>query len=367
MRVIQVYEFQKIYIHDVFGDTRFTPKDHAALAAFAKQHQQQYYQLIHRGIRFLNYVGALQLGNLLIEILPKTDKASGLDTWRNSLIDMLNYCQLLKVDQVFKAHLQHRPYSILDIYYSLFIEEVEKLLKIGLQKSYSSVQQNTNSIRGQLLFHRQIQENYIHKERFYTQFQKYQYDNPANQIIVAALHLLARLPLAADLSSRLRTIQAYFPKVQHKTITEKDFHRLQLHRTATHYQPAVNIAELLLRCFRPGLQAGDRPLIALLFNMNTLFEEYVFRQLQTLKHLGLQVLRQQSKPFWNRRSVRPDILLKMNGQQVVIDTKWKLLSNARASMRDLQQAFVYAQYFKASSVMLLYPKNQPHLNDLSPT
>ena len=239
-------------------------------------------------------------------------------------------------------------------------------MRQGLQKAYQLTIANSTSAKGQIQFHQHLQKNRLHQERFYTRFQVYNHSNLLNQILWAALEILRQLPLSLLLTEKLRAVQARFPKIEARAISTKDFVHLRLHRRAAHYKEALDIAELLIGRFRPDIRSGMRSLIAVLFDMNVLFEEYIFRQLQQLQGEDVQVFRQQSKRFWNRRSIRPDIVLQLGEERLVLDTKWKILERVQPSMSDVQQAFVYSQYFNAQRVALIYPKVNP-LNDLPPT
>ena len=90
--------------------------------------------------------------------------------------------------------------------------------------------------------------------------------------------------------------------------------------------------------------------------MNKLFEEYVFWKLKALENEQIKVQRQASKPFWQRRTIRPDLVLQIGQRKYVLDTKWKVLQNNAPSIEDLKQLYVYGQYFKAERGVLLYPK-----------
>ncbi|NJL76920.1 MAG: hypothetical protein HC892_19765 [Saprospiraceae bacterium] len=81
---------------------------------------------------------------------------------------------------------------------------------------------------------------------------------------------------------------------------------------------------------------------------------------------GVKIFRQQRQSFWQERFIRPDILIQTPKQTIVLDTKWKILERIHPAMSDIQQAFVYGQYFGATKTVLVYPKVHP-LADLPPT
>lgn len=92
-----------------------------------------------------------------------------------------------------------------------------------------------------------------------------------------------------------------------------------------------------------------------MFDLNVLFEEYVFRQLQRLENADLEVKRQQRKTFFQRRKIQPDIVLTYFGKRYVLDTKWKVMREGKPSMAGLKQIYIYNKYFKAVRSLLLYP------------
>jgi 5-methylcytosine-specific restriction enzyme subunit McrC len=97
-------------------------------------------------------------------------------------------------------------------------------------------------------------------------------------------------------------------------------------------------------------------MLALLFDMNSLWEEYI---LARLKHSekDVTVYGQQSTTFWNNISIRPDIVIESGTNNFIIDTKWKNINGSKPSTEDLRQMYVYNDYWKSDKAMLLYPSN----------
>lgn len=352
--VIRVFEYDVLSVGMSSNGTCFEQRHFDYLA---KMSPTKYFQIQHRSIRFLQYVGAIQAGDLTIEILPKIDRYNA-DTslWRDWLIELLRYCKLLKIEHLGTAQLSLKHHSILELYYEFFLTEVEQILHRGLYFSYQSVSKNRRSLKGKLQFEQHLRKNWLHKERFFTRHDEYGYDNIFNQIIGATLQLLSTVSLSPKLRLRLNAARAKFPDLTNKYFQNTDFQYLKYSRQNQYYQNAIQIAQLLLLQNRPSLKAGKHQLLALLFDMNLLFEEYIFRQLCQLRSQNIRISRQEQSLFWNRQYLRPDIVLKIGENHYVIDTKWKVLKKNKPSMSDLQQAFTYGQYFDAKASILLYPK-----------
>jgi 5-methylcytosine-specific restriction enzyme subunit McrC len=359
MKVFRVFEHQTIKIGQVQNGVLFERKH---FYWFAQRKGSKYFSLVHEGVQFKQYVGAIQAEDITIEILPKVDqKAEDYSLWRNFLLDMLQYCQLIKLNTFNQVHISLKENtSLLDLYYQLFLQEVENLLKKGLYSTYQPEYQNSSTLKGKIVFHRHLSKNYIHRERFYSTYQSRSFDNSFNQIIYQALLHLFALGLTPQLQDQLKRLLVYFPEVS--TTTLHSINYLMFNRMNSYYRVAIDMAQVILSQSGHLLKAGKTPFSGILFDMNKLFEEYIYRQ---LRQVIPSVQRQQATPFWNRRTIRPDITLELEGQKIVIDTKWKILNKVNPPMTDLQQAYIYSQYFDAQQTVLVYPNVYDIMNGIS--
>lgn len=384
--IIRVSEFEKLYYND---NKPFKQKHWEALCRYLESVNKQeerrieYFRIINKGIQFTNYVGVIQAGNLTIEILPKVDKGNTtaanasieeLDTeisekkqqWHNVLLQMLKECRLLQVNHVDYANLNLRSNSILDIYIELFLEEVESLLHEGLLKKYKKQQGNQTALKGQLLFAKQIAYNSTHQERFYIRYTEYNRNNIFNQILYKTLQLVPTISNNSYLLDKVGRLLLDFPEVANCIVTPDTFNRLQYDRKTERYKEAMLISKTLLLNYRPDITGGTENVIAILFDMNKLWEEFVYRRLKKEEGISnITVQRQQSANFWKpdssnySKKIRPDIVLKYREgdieQTVVVDTKWKILQDLIPSDQDLKQMFVYNLFWGCNRSVLLYP------------
>lgn len=354
----QVFEHQILSIGDTQNGVIFTAAHFQNLLHFYQKKATKFFTPTHNGIKFSHYVGALQTGDLTIEILPKADREKSPDSklWQSILLDLLRECKLIKMESLTHAALRLRPNAILDLYVEIFLTEVERLLHEGLVKSYQRQEANLPILKGRLVVPKHIRKNHVQKDRFYVDFEKYDYNHLFNQLIFKGLLILEKVIKKPVLVEKLRQIRAVFPKVNEITVSEKDFEQLKLHRQTQRYATALDIARLLILNYAPDISTGKNHVLAILFDMNLLWEEFIYRQLKKVQNEGFQISRQQQKPFWQRRYLRPDILVKFADKNVVIDTKWKVLKRVSPSMEDLRQMYVYHQYFEAEKSVLIYPK-----------
>jgi len=78
VKTISKYEHQSLKL----GEQGFESKHLEALTKLNEFHDGNYFDIIHRGVKFKQYVGVIQIENLLIEIHPKADKHSDDSAWQ---------------------------------------------------------------------------------------------------------------------------------------------------------------------------------------------------------------------------------------------------------------------------------------------
>lgn len=358
---IQVFEHQTLYYDREYNTVAFKEMHFNALAKLNELHDNNYFTVVHKGIKFSQYVGVIQIDGLCIEILPKSDHTSeDKKVWQAVLIDMLRTTKKLKVDKVGHANVNKQHIHLLDIYFEWFLNEVQLLIHQGLIKQYYKETSNVKALKGKLEFAEHIQKNLIHKERFYTTHQVYEKDHLVNQILAQALNIIEQFTKGNYLYSKCKTVQLDFPEVKIIQANETTFLKIPKTRKIAPYKTALEIARLIILNFAPNVSSGKENMLALLFDMNSLWEEYVLVCLKKAaadSQSGIIVHGQKSKTFWNGITIRPDIVMEKGTETYIIDTKWKKIKANKPSIDDLRQMYVYNEYWKSNKAMLLSPSN----------
>ena len=362
-RNIKVFEFEKLTIKpDEFGRS-LSKTELNKLYEFNDCNRNIYFVPIRDGVKFCNYVGVIQIGKLTIEILPKTDQhkstESDLQQWHQALMDMLRVCKLVSISSVSEADLKKKYNSILDLYFEMYISEVEKIYHKGLIKKYRTVSGNLNSFKGRIDFNKQIQQNLIHQERVFSKHQTFDYDNLMNQILWYGIKVLKQLTFDTNLIQRIRKLELVFPEVKSMPITANHFEIIHLNRKNVIYQKALEIAKIIILNYSPDISVGNDNMLTILFDMNKLWEEYIYRLLKRVKREDIEVSRQAKDKFWENRIIKPDLLIIHTiGDKTfnyIIDTKWKIIRSNKPADNDLKQMYTYNIYFNAYKSLLLYP------------
>lgn len=365
--VIQVFEHTALPVDNV----RFTTGQFYRLVRYNERQGNLFFDVGHNRIHFRNYVGVIQVGALTIEILPKADKEpespGQKEKWQRALVEMLRQSGSVRLASMSDARLRLRSASLLDIYFESFLAEVEQLLHQGLVRKYRQTSGNLLALKGRLVFRQTIARNVVHRERFYTEHVTYDRNNPFNQILRVALDVLARVARNPHLAAQARTLLIAFQDVGAIVVNEATFSRLPQTRNTERYRRALQLARLIILNYSPDVRSGQDDVLAILFDMNNLFEQYVFAQLKRAEsrqsERTVSFSAQVSQGFWTgeriRTSIRPDIIAQIgageDGERVVLDTKWKLPRNGRPADSDLHQMHSYNIQFGARRSLLLYP------------
>lgn len=262
------------------------------------------------------------------------------------------------------SSLKLKSNSILELYFELFISEIEYLLHRGLIKRYRKNEGNQTSLKGALQFSKHITHNLVHKEHFYVKYTQYSNEHSIHEILFKTIKLLAHINSNSLLKGRIGALTLDFPEMKEIKVNESTFKKIVFDRKNQHYQTALEISKLLLLNYHPDISKGRNDVLALMFDMNSLWEQFILVTLKrklTTHFVSSQV----TKSFWKPTSgysskMRPDIILKCKESQesFVLDTKWKNLNGYNPSPEDLRQMYVYLRFYQAKKVALVYPSDQ---------
>ena len=309
-----------------------------------------------------NYVGIIQTksGDSL-EILPKihdNDNGGNKEAVENSKRILLRMLKTLK-NHPFKniniANLKSLNLPLLEIFISMFLNEVSKLIKIGIKSDYVVLEDNLKFLKGKLKISEQIRKNIVHKERFYVCYQEFSIDRAENRLIKSTLEFLYRRSKSSRNQRLIREYLFIFDEISSSSDINADFSRLKLNRQTKHYEQALLWSKIFLQNKSFSPYRGSDVAFALLFDMNTLFESYVGNFIK--KSFPGTILQHSEKHLVeNPKSfrLRPDIFLE---DKFIADTKWKIVkSRDDISQADLYQLYAYGKKYNCGKLYLIYPR-----------
>jgi 5-methylcytosine-specific restriction enzyme subunit McrC len=382
-KLLEVREFESITSNEVYQndssfkylkEESFKELENFILAFTSENNGTEAMDFLKLGIRrnvgkviqAKNYVGIIQLKNgFQVQILPKIH-FSGVEDTKKTFLRMLRSMKDFPSKVFNEANLKMERMNLYEIFINMYIQEVRGLIKKGLRASYLPVEDNLNFYKGKLKVQEHIKHNQIHKERFYVGYDEFSVNRPENRLIKTTLIKLQKISTSATNVKEIRQVLQSFEMVESSTNYTNDFSRVIIDRNTKDYEMLMRWSKVFLLNQSFTTFSGNTTARALLFPMEKVFEAYVARNLKsTLSGLGWEVSTQDKGHFLfnspRQFALRPDIVITRNdGSRIVLDTKWKSLTNNPRqnygiSQADMYQMYAYSKKYNTSEVWLLYP------------
>lgn len=309
------------------------------------------------------FVGIIETkSGTTIEILPKITEVHNENDRKRTREVFLKMLATLKDSPFLKldtAHLNIQKFHLLEIFITLFLQELTALLKQGIRQNYSPVVENSPFLKGKLKLKAHLKHNFVHKERFYVEYDQFSADIPENRLIKKTLEYLYCLSRSWANQQRIREFLFVFDEVPVSQNITKDFAKVHLSRQMQHYQLVLQWCRIFLKQQSFTTFKGDSVAFAILFDMNRVFEDYVYSCLKRnpeYQDVQAQVETKHLVAVPKRYYLRPDLLI---GKNIIADTKWKLIEDEKSiSQADMYQMYAYSQKYDREEVWLLYPKSE---------
>ena len=318
------------------------------------------------------YVGTIQIGELTVEILPKIESSVGVQSIsmiRHNLVGMLMVALSLDISEGDIANTGFQRIGILEILIRLFCNKLFKQVHGGLVRRYVGQEGNYPVLRGRLAITEQVRFNAANPQRLYCRFDEFLEDIALNQILKAAVRILLKASKDLTNQRQLAELLLVFAGITDVPPSALPWDKISFDRLNERYRASFLLAKLFLKGTPPDVTSGRTSGFSLLFDMNTLFEEYIGRMTTRLvRAKGMQVNLQGPHRFLARVAssgraafaMKPDIVIAKESKAIcIVDTKWKQLtideSREGAAQSDLYQMYAYANNYECSDVTLLYP------------
>ncbi len=261
------------------------------------------------------------------------------------------------------ANLKSSKIPLFEIFISMFLEELTVLVRNGIKSDYISKEENLKFLKGKLKISEQIKYNTIHKERFFVQYEEFISNRVENRLIKTTLQFLYNKSKLNKNQQRIREFLFVFDEIEISHNIKTDFSKIKLNRQMKDYEQVLLWCKTFLfeNSFSP--YKGNDIAFALLFDMNLLFESFVYSYLK--KSSNFQDIKSQDRTHHlayengiGRFRLKPDIVI--NGGKIIADTKWKILSEDKAYngvlQDDMYQLYAYGtKYDNCEKIYLIYP------------
>lgn len=234
-----------------------------------------------------------------------------------------------------------------------------KAVKRGLLREYDHHEEDLVAIRGRVNVKDVVLRRFGRTFPMPCAFQEYDVDREANRRMLAAAMMLARAGDRTDAASvELRRLASLFDGVSEVRRYPQSIRALPRNRLLSQYDPALSVAETVLRNATLEASPGNKQSLAFIVDMNRAYERFVTEALRRAMSLDghTWVAQQASRHLDKGRRIpmRPDIAwLDASGRtRVIIDVKYKQVE--RAVAQDVHQTVAYCVAAGISDAVLIY-------------
>jgi 5-methylcytosine-specific restriction enzyme subunit McrC len=319
-----------------------------------------------QSVKFTQYCGVLQLGETTIEVLPKIHGQTDPGFSERVLVRLLQVNGMVEPVGVGEAMLGQQAHTLLDVFIDHFRGMVQQQLQQGLIRRYVTREDDLPMVKGRLDLNIQLRRNALTPHRASCRYDEFDADNIYNRTLRYVVRQLVPMTRHPDIRRGLSELLLHLGFASDQVVSAERVDSLPFDRTNQRWQPVFRRCADFLRSLHPNVTAGGAHALALMFDMNKVFEGYVtwrFRQ----SFRGCQIRVQGPRFFLAKNQarqdvfqMRPDIAVMQDGKvRLIADAKWKVLSPEERrlgiSQSDMYQLAAYARRYACDRMMLVYP------------
>lgn len=287
-----------------------------------------------------SWVGVTRIGDLMLSIEPKIPMDRVLFLLSQAAGDAWFGSEEVTVDAAERLH---------EVVGRIFARLLRGALRCGVPQGYESRDEALATVRGRIRFDDQLRVRHGLFLPVEVRFDEFTEDIELNRILKAAANLLRQLlPAGSTVRAELARLASALQRVRDQHYLPGRVPDPRLSRLTEHVRPALSIARWILSHQVPELGCGTVRSTALLFDMNRLFEDFLFSALGAALRLsgGEWVRGTRGKALYldeeQQVALQPDLSWWVAGRCVFVgDAKYKAIAHNAAPPGDLYQMLAY--------------------------
>ncbi|MGB8841779.1 MAG: hypothetical protein WCC64_11980 [Aliidongia sp.] len=367
MRTVSLLEHEAASVGNPPGEKRFTLAEVEAVGRAQTLIGVEALRWTGRNrVKATHHVGMVVAPEIRLEVLPKID-GLGLRGTRDALVRMI--CTAWDVpiyDGEITGHAS-QDHDLLELLIGVFARRLQAETRRGLSRTYCRREDDLSRLRGKLDVTRQFTRLAASPQKLACRYDEFTADTSLNRLLLCAAQFLRRRSMRADTQRLLSEIVAHFENVETVSAAEALMGDGRIDRANRRWDVPARLARLLLSAIYQTTHGGRQDGVALLFDMNLLFEAFIAAIVRkALAPLGYEIRTQKpqrclatDRAGRGAFHMKPDLHVERDGWITVLDTKWKHLDPARPNFdiaqSDAYQMHGYAQVYGARSTILLFP------------
>jgi 5-methylcytosine-specific restriction enzyme subunit McrC len=277
----------------------------------------------------------------------------------------------LKIETSNSANLYKSKNPFIEILIREYAQSLFDCLKRLTPKKYVREEENLNYLKGKLKFCENIRYNSANQAKFYCEYDEFCENNSLNQLFLFVSTCLYNISNDNYNKKILRFIINYYADIDLILFDRFKAEKIKLTRNQELFKKPFNLAKMFIEKTSVDLTKNKFENITLVWDMNKLFEEFVFEIMKkSEQELEWEFVAQKGKKLLanddnKKRNTFVDIFCtkKDKTSSIIIDTKYKEFeSTNNFSNEDVFQVSTYCLLHNTNHAILLYPQ----LNDEKP-
>ena len=213
-------------------------------------------------------VGAVEIGDLSVQILPKIGIPQ--------LLSLACYAMGVYKPQEQRRFDFHEEPALPDTLALALAAAARRAFARGLLHGYRTEEEALHTVRGRIRFDEQIRRRFGIAMPVEVRYDEFTDDIEENQLVKAAVARLGEMRLRSPQARRgLGWTAAMLESVSLVEYAPRDVPEVTFDRLNEHYRGAVGLSRLILRHSAFEARRGKVRATGFLMNMNTLFQEFV--------------------------------------------------------------------------------------------
>ena len=253
------------------------------------QHLDSALKVTPNGIETTSWVGVIKCKNTHLQILPKLiytkeyeedyDNKTKEETISNilkNLIFMLSYTKKLDIKTSNDAKLLTSKNPFIEILIREYAKSLFECLKRLTPKKYVREEDNLNYLKGKIKFTENIRYNSSNFAKFYCEYDEFSENNILNQLFLFVSTCLYNISNDSYNKKTLKFIINYYSDIKLVRFDRFKVEKIKLSRNQELFKKPFNLAKMFVEKTSVDLSKNKFENITLIWDMNKLFEEFVF-------------------------------------------------------------------------------------------
>lgn len=319
-------------------------------------------KVTRHGIKTNSWVGVIKYKNIQFQILPKLICANDCkENILKNLIFMLSYTKNLDIKTSNEVKLSTSKNPFIEILIREYTKSLFDCLKRSTPKRYVREENNLNYLKGKLKFKENIKYNNSNQAKFYCEYDEFSENNLLNQLFLFVSTCLYNISNDNNNKKILKFIINYYTNIDFVRFDKFKADKIRLTRNQELFKKPFNLAKMFVEKASVDLSKNKFENISLVWDMNKLFEEFVFEVMKKTNSKW-NFTAQKGKKLLDgdnnkKRNTFVDILAENKEQKIIIDTKYKKFANSNDfSNVDVFQVSTYCLLYNANHAIILYPR-----------